>query len=118
MRLKSRIKKLQEENKTVYIRHYSLFQFDGYKASENIGKFWTLAVMVLTFAFFLFCVGTWYLVGQQRGLNPELVKAETTQRQQDADSNRKDKQQYIDSCKANGKSPNDMGNNQQYWACK
>lgn len=60
--------------------------------------------------------------------DPDYVRAETEERaskaevdrlnkESEAISARKAKEQYVNSCKDAGKSPSDMGDNSTYWEC-
>lgn len=118
MRLKSRIKRLKEQNREVNLHHYSIVNFDGYNAQEAATRFWAGAALFVFFVFILFIVGNWIYTAQISGTNPELVRAQMQKDAKQNDDFRKEKQQYIDGCKSAGKMPGNMGNLASDWECK
>ena len=118
MSLKSRIKKLHQNNKQVTLRHYSLVSFDGYSADRAASRFWVGAALFTLFAFLLFVAGSWIYTAQQNGSNPDVIRANTQAQQVRDEQNRKDKQQYIDGCRDAGKAPGDMGEYRADWTCR
>lgn len=118
MRLKSRIKKLQESDKNVYIHHKSLITFDGYHADEAASRFWWGAVIFVIVLFILLAVGSWIYTAQRNSSDPEIIRANTEHQKMQDEQDRKDKQQYIDGCKDAGKSPTEMGELRNEWSCR
>ena len=108
MRLKSRIKRLKAQNREVNLNHYSLIGFSGYEAKEAANRFWVGAGVFAIFVFILFIFGNWIYTAQISGTNPELIRANAAAEKMREEDSRKDKQQYIDGCKAAGKTPGNI----------
>jgi beta-lactamase regulating signal transducer with metallopeptidase domain len=88
----------------------------GYR-SEEISITWIWIIIFAAVAFFLYWAGTAIYFDQKQSLNPEIVKLQNERKAQEAKETASQKEQYIEGCKAAGKSPTDMGDNKSYWEC-
>lgn len=118
MNLRRRINKLRQEGRTVNVNRYSIFQFNGYYADKDIARFWVWCFLFLFTSFFVFWIALSIYNGQERSKNVELVKIENDKKAQERFDLMEAKKQYIDGCKAAGKSPGYMGDHKRMWECK
>lgn len=118
MNLRKRISKLQNQNREVIVKEYSLVTFEGYRADDAARNFWIGALVFAIVAFFIFWISSGIMTSNSIRKDPKLAEIAAQNQKQKDEQHRQAKQQYVDSCKAAGRAPSDMGDQPHLWECK